>query len=267
MFDTHAHLLDEAFDPDREALLSALPAAGLVGVCEAACQERDFARVTALAEERPFVYGALGFHPENLPGPFDRDGAAAMAALNRALDGSERIVAVGEIGLDYHWEGLLSKEEQQRWLIAQLEIARARRLPVLIHDREAHGDTLTALQTVYAGADAPDVPGVLHCYSGSWEMAQDFLKLGFYLGFGGSLTFSGAKRAVRVAENVPLDRFVFETDCPYLCPVPHRGERNDPSMIRFVEARFAQIRQLPTERIAATAEENARRLFGLKRGD
>ena len=172
-----------------------------------------------------------------------------------ALLSHPKIVAVGEIGLDYHWEDECPREKQKEVLIAQLELAKKHDLPVVIHDREAHGDSLAIVR------EFPDVTGVFHCFSGSPEMARELLDLGWYLGFDGPVTYKNARRAPEVAAVTPLDRMLIETDSPYMTPVPHRGERNDSAYVRLVAEKLAEWKGVPVEQLARATLENGKRLF------
>ena len=248
-FDTHAHYDDEAFDADRDELLSSLPEAGVTLVIDPGCDVSSSEKAIALAERFPHVYAAVGIHPEELGGM-----QAGDLEKIEALCESERCVAIGEIGLDYYWDDT-HKEEQKALFIQQLELAIDHDLPVIIHDREAHGDCLDIVRR------CPDVRGVFHCYSGSKEMAEELLKCGWYLGFDGPITYKNARKAVEVLEICPLDRLLIETDSPYLSPVPRRGKRNDSRNLRYVTEKIAEIKGLSAEEVAAAAMENGRRLF------
>ena len=253
IFDTHAHLLDEHFDEDREALIASLPDQGVKLVMEACTDLGYLEKLIPFVEQHPMIYGAAGLHPEEL-GPYTlRDLDAVAAALAHP-----KIKAVGEVGLDYYWPENPAREAQRAFFDAQLSLAGAHRLPVIIHDREAHGDTADILR-----AHKGQVFGVMHCFSGSYETAKECLDLGFYIGFGGALTFKNAKRNVEVASKVPLDRLVVETDCPYMAPVPFRGKRNDPAKTRFVLQKLCEIRNMDEEELSSILFENGKRLFGI----
>lgn len=252
IFDTHAHYDSEQFDKDREALLgSTLPEAGVCGIINMGADLKGCRDTVALTEQYPFVYGAVGIHPEcarELPGDW-------LSQIREMLRG-EKIVAIGEIGLDYHWLDECPKERQQEVFAVQLELSKELSLPVAVHDREAHGDTLAFLQRYRP-------QGVVHCFSGSVEMARELLKLDLYLGIGGVVTFKNARHLIDVVREMPLDRLLLETDAPYMAPVPCRGKRNDSSLIRYVAERIGEIRGETPEKILATAAENAQRLFGI----
>lgn len=252
IFDTHAHYDDEAFDPDREDLLgNILPESGVCGVINMGADFEGCRDTITLTEQYDHVYGAVGIHPEcakELPENW-------LSTLREML-GHEKIVAVGEIGLDYHWLDECPKDRQQQVFAAQLELANALSLPVAVHDREAHGDTLEFLKKYRP-------QGVVHCFSGSWEMAREVLGLGLYLGVGGVVTFKNARHVVDVARNMPLDRLLLETDAPYMAPEPFRGKRNDSSLIRYAAEKIGELRGELPEKILETARENACRLFSL----
>ena len=250
-FDTHAHYDDEAFAPDRDALLSALPEEGVTLVVDPGCDVMSSEKAVALAEQYPHVYAAVGIHPEELQGMHEGD-----LAKIEALCKHDKCVAVGEIGLDYYWDDT-HKEEQKRLFHAQLSMAVERDLPVVIHDREAHGDCLAIVRQY------PGLRGVFHCYSGSPEMAEELLRMGWYLGFDGPITYKNARKAIEVLRICPEDRILVETDSPYLAPVPRRGRRNDPGNLPYICAKIAEIRGKTPEEIAELTAANGRRLFGI----
>ena len=253
IFDTHAHLLDEKFDEDREALITALPGLGVQLVMEASTDLVYLEKLIPFVEAHPMIFGAAGLHPEELA-PYalsDLDAVEAVLA-------HPKIKAVGEIGLDYYWPENPPRDVQKAFFDAQLSLAADHRLPVIIHDREAHGDTVDILR-----AHRGQVIGVMHCFSGSYETAKGCLDMGFYLGFGGTLTFKNAKKNVEVAAKAPLDRLVLETDCPYMAPVPFRGQRNDPAKTRYVLQKLCEIRGMAEEELAPILFENGKRLFGI----
>lgn len=248
LFDTHAHYDDEAFDADRDAVLSAFE--GLV--IDPGCTLESSRMAVALATRHPHVYAAVGIHPENC-GDFVPQ---HMDELRR-LAAEPKVVAIGEIGLDYYWPENPPREFQQQVFRAQLALALELNLPVIVHDREAHGDTLAVVK------EYPGLRGVFHCFSGSVEMARELLDMGWYLGFDGPITYKNARKAVEVAAMVPDDRILVETDSPYLSPVPMRGKRNDSRNVAYVVARLAEIRGTTAETMAALTLANGKRLFGL----
>lgn len=250
-FDTHAHYDDSAFDADRSALLPELYASGAELIIDPGCDVKSSRAAIALAEEYPFIYAAVGIHPEELSGDAEGD-----LALIRELAAHEKCVAIGEIGLDYYWDATRRKE-QKRLFAEQLELALELDKPVIIHDREAHADTL-GIVSGYTG-----LRGVFHCYSGSAEMAKELLKRGWYLGFDGPVTYKNARKNIEALEICPLDRILIETDSPYLSPVPMRGKRNDSRNLQYVAAKIAEVKGISAEDAARITLENGRRLFGI----
>ena len=253
LFDTHAHYDDEQFDRDRDELLESLPDAGVGLVLNPGCDEESSRKALALAESHPHVYAAVGWHPENC-GPFQPSDIAAL----RRLAGHPKAVAIGEIGLDYHWEENPPKEKQQKVLRLQLALARELNLPVIIHDRDAHADCLSIID------EFPGLYGVFHCYSGSLEMARELLRRGWYLGFDGPVTYKNARKNLAVAKECPADRLLLETDAPYLAPIPMRGIRNDSRYLVYVAARLAEVRGVTKDQLIAQSAENGKRLFGIR---
>lgn len=253
LFDTHAHYDDEAFDTDREALLTAMPRRGVGRIVNPGCTVASSRTAVALAERYDHVYAAVGIHPEEC-GDFVPEHIDEL----RRMAAHEKVVAIGEIGLDYHWPENPSHEMQQTVLRQQLALAQELQLPVIIHDRDAHADTLAIVR------EFPGLQGVFHCYSGSVEMAREILAMGWYLGFDGPLTYKNARKAIAVAKEVPLDRMLIETDSPYLPPVPHRGERNDSTLVSFVCGKLAEIREISHEEMERITWENGCRFFGMK---
>ena len=249
-FDTHAHYDDRAFDVDRDELLPAVHAAGVELIVDPGCDEESSRAALALAEKYPFVYAAVGFHPEEL-----NKFSGSLDAI-RALAAHEKCVAIGEIGLDYYWDDM-HKAEQKALFRAQLELALELEKPVIVHDREAHGDCLEIVSA------CEGLRGVFHCFSGSAETAKELLRRGWYLGFDGPVTYKNARRTLEVLEICPLERLLLETDSPYLSPVPMRGKRNDSRNLRYVAEKIGELRGLSGEEVAALAAENGKRLFGL----
>ena len=252
LFDTHAHYYDSAFDGDRAEVLGDLPAHNIGLVLCPGCDLWSSRRSIALAEEYPFLYAAVGVHPEearNLP----EDWLAQVEEMTR----HPRVKAVGEIGLDYYWKEI-PRPVQQEVFRAQLELARRLDLPVIIHDREAHQDTL-AMVKEFSG-----VRGVFHCYSGSAEDAKTLVKLGWTLSFTGTITFKNARKAPEVIQAVPMERIMIETDCPYMAPAPFRGRRNDSRYVYRMAETIAQIKGLTTGEVEAITMENGKRLFGIE---
>ncbi len=252
LFDTHAHLDDRAFDGDREALIAQLPARGIGLVMNPGCSLASSRNAVKLAQPYPFFYAAVGSHPD------------AAAEVNdevlkeyRLLAQDPKVMAIGEIGLDYHYEDI-PRSIQQRAFCAQMELARELDLPVIVHEREAHEDGMAILRQF------PEVTGVFHCYSGSAEMARQLVERGWYVGFTGVLTFKNARKAVETAAALPLERIVLETDSPYMAPEPHRGRRNDPSFLPFMAQKLAQLRGLSLEEVENITFANGKRLFRIQ---
>ena len=252
IFDTHAHYDDSRFDGDRDAVLAALPEAGVELVLDPGCDLPSSRAAAALAERYSHVYAAAGIHPENCAGFQDAD----LAALRQLL-AQPKVAAIGEIGLDYYWAENPPRDFQQMVFRKQLALAEELDLPVIVHDREAHGDSLSIIQ------EFPAVTGVFHCFSGSPEMAEELLKRGWYLGFDGPITYKNARRAPEVAAITPLERMVVETDAPYLSPVPVRGRRNDSRYLPHVIAKLAEWKGVTPEEMTRITCENGKRLFRL----
>ena len=253
LFDTHAHYDSGGFNADRHDVLSALPAGNVALVVNPGCDLPSSRTAVELAERYPYVYAAVGIHPSDCAGT----GEAEYKAL-RELARHEKVVAIGEIGLDYYWEDNPPREFQQQVLRRQIELALELALPVIIHDREAHGDSL-AIALEY-----PALRGVFHCFSGSPEMAQELLKRGWYLGFDGPITYKNARRSPEVVAITPLDRIVIETDAPYLTPVPYRGKRNDSRYLSYVVEKLAEWKGVTPEEMERITFENGKRLYGMK---
>ena len=253
IFDTHAHYDADQFASDREAVLTALPAAGVGLVVDPGCDVASSREAVALAERFDHVYAAVGIHPEDCDGCTDADFDAIRELCRR-----EKVVAVGEIGLDYYWKENPPRDFQEQVFRRQIELALELDLPVIIHDREAHGDSLRIV------LDYPGLRGVFHCFSGSPEMAQELLKRGWYLGFDGPITYKNAKRAPEVAAITPMDRIVIETDAPYMAPVPFRGKRNDSRLLPYVVEKLAEWKGVTPEEMTDITWQNGKRLFGLE---
>ena len=253
LFDTHAHYDSGGFNADRHEVLSALPEGNVALVVNPGCDIPSSRAAVELAEKYPHVYAAVGIHPSDCAGT----GEAEYEAL-RELAKHEKVVAIGEIGLDYYWEDNPPKEFQQQVLRRQLELALELDLPVIIHDREAHGDSLAIV------LEYPNLRGVFHCFSGSPEMAAELLKRGWYLGFDGPITYKNARRAPEVAAITPLDRVVIETDAPYLTPVPYRGKPNDSRYLTYVVEKLAEWKGVAPAEMERITFENGKRLYGME---
>ena len=253
IFDTHAHYDNAAFDEDRDELLMSLLAAGIGKVVNVGASIESTKRTVKLTEEYPFIYGAAGVHPSE-SGEMTEEDIAWLEGLTRR----EKVVAVGEIGLDYYWkEPEISI--QKHWFVRQLDLARRTKTPVIIHSRDAAKDTLDIMKAEKAG----DVGGVIHCFSYSREMAREYLNMGFFLGIGGVSTFQNARHLKEVIAYAPLERLVLETDCPYLAPVPYRGKRNSSLYLPLIVRAVAEIKGIEAEDVERQTWENGERLFGL----
>ena len=250
LFDTHAHMDDHAFDEDREDLLASLPDQGLALVMNPGCSLASSYNAVKLANTYDYIYAAVGSHPDAA----DEVNEETLAAYRELCKLNPKVKAIGEIGLDYHYEDI-PREIQMKAFRAQMELARELNLPVIVHERDAHEDGMQVVR------DFPDVTGVFHCYSGSAEMARQLVDKGWYIGFTGVLTFKNARKAVEVAASIPLERIVLETDCPYMAPEPFRGKRNDPGKIYRMAEKLAEIRGLSVEEIHAITVENGKKLY------
>ena len=251
LFDTHAHYDARRFDEDRHELLGAMAQNGVGRILNAGCDLPSSQASIALAHQYDFIWAAVGSHPDDA----DHVDEARIAEY-RKLAAEEKVVAIGEIGLDYHYEDV-PREIQQKAFRMQMELARELKMPVIVHEREAHQDGMAII------SEFPEVTGVFHCYSGSLDMARELIKRGWYIGFTGVLTFKNARKALEVAENVPLNRLLLETACPYMAPAPHRGRRCDSIMMVHTAAKLAELRDLSLEDVARITWENGSRLFGI----
>lgn len=250
IFDAHAHYDDKWFDEDRDDLLSSMPENGVCGIVNASVDLTTARTAIAYAEKYDFMYACAGIHPENLEGLQD-DYLEQLAELYK----HPKVLAIGEIGLDYHWD--IPRDVQNRVFEEQLQLAKDLDAPVVIHDREAHGDVMELLRKYRP-------KGLMHCYSGSVEMLKEVMKLGMYISLGGTVTFKNARVPVEVAAAVPLDRLLLETDAPYLSPVPFRGKRNDSTRIAHTALRIAGIRNMDAQELIDITTENAKRMYGIK---
>ena len=250
LFDTHAHLDADDFDSDRHALIAALPGRGISLVMNPGCSLESSLNAIALAKRYDFVYAAVGSHPDAA----DEVDDSLIGTYRELCKKFPKVKAIGEIGLDYHYEDI-PRDIQQRAFRLQMELAQDLDLPVIVHEREAHEDGLRIVD------EFPTVKGVFHCYSGSLEMAKELVKRGWYIGFTGVLTFKNARKAIEVAACIPLERIVIETDCPYMAPVPFRGKRNDPGLLCHMAEKLAEIRGITTEEAARITLENGKRLY------
>ncbi|WP_234123430.1 TatD family hydrolase [Clostridium hydrogenum] len=250
IFDSHAHYDDEQFDEDREKVISELKENGIIGVLNCGASLQGARNSVRLSEKYDFFYAAVGLHPEFA----DKVDEKVINEL-KELSKNNKVRAIGEIGLDYYYEENPPREVQKKAFIRQMELAKELNLPVVIHDRDAHGDTLEIMRSF------PEVKGVVHCFSGSVEFAKECLKLGYYIGFTGVVTFKNAKKAVEVASEVPLDRILVETDCPYMAPVPNRGKRNRSEYIEYVIEKIADIKSILPINVSEQTIQNAKDLL------
>ena len=249
LFDTHAHMNDPAFDADREEMILGLKDKGTELVMNVGCCLSSSKDCIALAEKYPFVYAAVGTHPDAADEVDD-----AVLEAYRQMAQHPKVMAIGEIGLDYYYE-TIPREIQQKAFRMQMELARELKMPVIVHERNAHDDGMRIVK------EFKDVTGVFHCYSGSAEMARQLVDMGWYIGFTGVLTFKNARKAVETAERIPLDRIVLETDCPFMAPEPFRGKRNDPGYLYRMAERLAEIRGITVEEVHRITTENGKRLY------
>lgn len=253
IFETHAHYDDEQFAEDRDELLRILPEKGIGRIINVGASIESSKTTLALAAEYEHVYAAVGVHPSDIDGLNEE-----TFAWLKAQTSLEKVAAVGEIGLDYYWEKDPAEQEKQRyWFMRQMELAREVHLPVIIHSRDAAEDTIQVMKEVHA----EEIPGVIHCYSYSKELAAEFVKMGYYIGVGGVVTFKNGKKLKETVQSIPAERILLETDSPYIAPEPHRGKRNDSSNLPFVVEQIASLRGITPEEVERITEENARRLF------
>ena len=253
IFDTHAHYDDEAFTEDREELLGLLQNKGVSHVITCGTNLMSSYRSLKLSEKYDYIYCALGFHPEDIADLRKGD----LSTIKEMLVSNEKAVAVGEIGLDYHYEDGAPREEQIDLFRKQIEMANELGLPIIVHDRDAHEDTFNIVKEMKP-------KGVIHCFSGSAEMAKEYIKLGMYIGVGGVVTFKNARKALEVVEAIPLTRILLETDCPYMAPTPYRGQRNDSSLISFVAVKIAEIKGIEAQEVIDITNANAKELFNIE---
>ena len=253
IFDTHAHYDDRQFEEDREELLGSMRENGVELIVDAGSDIASWDKIEQLTDRYPFIYGAIGVHPDEV-GELDEEKMKRMEQLLAR----EKMVAVGEIGLDYYWDKEPEIQAKQRyWFVRQLALAQQADLPVIIHSRDAAEDTMQIMKK----AREDGIKGVIHCYSYSPEMAQEYVKMGYFIGVGGVVTFKNARKLVQTVEEIPLSAIVLETDCPYMAPEPHRGTRNDSRNIPYVIEKIAKIKGISVEEVEETTRENAFALF------
>lgn len=248
-FDTHAHYDDQSFDDDREELLNSLPEQGVQFVVNAASDLQSSRRGISLAKQYPYLYAAVGVHPHETQ-TLSHEEMEELFLLSQ----DENVVAIGEIGLDYYYDKEW-KDQQIYWFHHQLELAEKTDLPVIIHCREASAQCFSMI------SESAVRKGVIHCFSGSPELAKEYVKLGFYIGVGGVVTFPNAKKLIETVESIPLEHLLLETDCPYLSPVPKRGKRNDSRNLPFIAEKIAEVKKISLEDVVFVTECNAKKLF------
>lgn len=254
LFDSHTHIDDSDFDTDREELLKVLPDFGIARLVNIGSDTESSLKSVELSAKYDYIYAAVGIHPQNAADFKNTD----IDLLKNLTDNNKKVVAIGEIGLDYHYENSV-KDAQKRCFNAQMQLAKDLNVPVVLHIRDAYEDALDVMR--YFGQ--MPARGVVHCFSGSIEFAKEVLKLGYYVGIGGVLTFKNAKKLVNVAQEVDIDNIVLETDCPYMAPTPFRGQRNDPSKVLYVAEKLAQIKNMTTDIIIEKTYHNANQLYGI----
>ncbi|MDF2986049.1 MAG: hydrolase, TatD family [Eubacterium sp.] len=254
IFDTHAHYDDKRFDEDRDVLLNQLHQDGISYILNASASPESLDASIALAEKYPFVYAALGIHPHDAEKMDEK-----IIDKIRALSKNSKVVAIGEIGLDYYYDNS-PRDIQRYWFERQIELAKELSLPIIIHDRDAHEDTINILKKT----DVKQVGGIFHCFSGSAQMAMEMLRLNLYIAIGGPVTFKNARKTIEVVEAVPLEKLLVETDCPYLSPEPYRGKRNNSGYLVHIIRKIAEIKGISESEVAETTLMNAKKVFGLK---
>ena len=253
IFETHAHYDDEQFNSGREALLASLPDCGIGRIVNVGASIESTKNSIELAEKYDFIYAAVGVHPSEI-GELNEERFAWLRELTKL----KKVVAVGEIGLDYYWDKEPEVQERQRyWFRRQIDLARESGLPVIVHSRDAAADTMQVMKE----AHAEEIPGVIHCYSYSPEMALEFIKMGYYIGVGGVVTFKNAKKLKETVEQIPLERILLETDCPYMAPEPYRGKRNDSGKIPYIIEKIAELKQTTREEVERVTWQNAVSLY------
>lgn len=252
IFESHAHYDDEQFDEDREKLLESMDEGGVGTIVNVGASLESCESTLVLTQKYPFVYAALGVHPDEV-GALNEESFQWLREQCR----KEKVVAVGEIGLDYYWDNE-PREVQKKWFIRQLELARELDLPVIIHSRDAAADTMEIMKT-----HAQGLGGVIHCYSYAPELAREYVKMGFYIGVGGVVTFKNSKKLKETVEEIPITSILLETDCPYLAPDPNRGKRNSSLNLVFVAETIAKIKGMEYDDVVRQTEENARKMFRL----
>lgn len=254
LFDSHAHYNDAQFDTDRDDIIDYVNKNGVGMIMNVADSIKSVEKVLDIAEKYPFVYASVGVHPEEVGNLTESD----MDYLEKMSE-HKKVKAIGEIGLDYYYDDV-ERDIQKHWFYRQIELAEKVGLPIIVHDRDAHGDCMEILKSF----DMKKIGGVMHCFSGSAEMASELVEMGMYIGFGGVVTFKNAKKVRKALETVPLDKILIETDCPYLAPEPHRGTRNNSELMHFTAEKIAEIKGVSKVEIEQATFENAMRLYGIE---
>lgn len=254
LFDSHAHLDDSRFDEDRDAVIKRAKEKGVQYILNPGADLNTSINAVSLAEEYDMIYAAVGVHPHDV-----KDMDEATLGIIKSFTSKEKVVAIGEIGLDFHYDHS-PREDQRKWFRRQIELAKEVKLPIIVHDREAHGEVFDILKEYKAG----EFGCVMHCYSSSLELAREYVKRGIYISLAGPVTFKNAAKTYEVAKEIPLEWLLVETDCPYLAPIPYRGKRNEPAYVRQVAEKIAEAKGISFEKVAQQTNENARRLFNIK---
>lgn len=246
IFDTHSHYDDDAFNEDREAVLEQIKNDGVIGILNCACSKTSLKTTNELTLKHDFIYGALGIHPSDA-NDYNED---VKNEIIKLVNENKKILAIGEIGLDYYWDENPERDIQKKVFREQMKLAEELNLPVVIHDRDAHGDTLEIMK------EFPNVRGTVHCFSGSLEFAKECVKLGYYIGITGVVTFKNARKICEVVEGIPLERLLVETDCPYMAPAPNRGKRNKSDYIRYIIEKIAEIKGISSKEVNLAVNDN-----------
>lgn len=255
IFDTHAHYDDEAFSEDREEVLAQIREEGVVGILNCACSKASLETTNKLTIDYDFIYGALGIHPSDA-NDYDE---SVKNRISELVKENKKILAIGEIGLDYYWDENPEREIQKHVFREQMKLAEELSLPVVIHDRDAHADTLEIMK------EFPNVKGIVHCFSGSLEFARECVKLGYYIGITGVVTFKNARKICEVIEGIPLEKLLVETDCPYMAPSPNRGKRNKSDYIRYIIEKIAEIKEISSKEVNLAVNDNFHNLIHNKK--
>lgn len=255
LFDSHAHLNDEKFDEDREELIASLKDSGIEYVVNPGADMESSRTAVELGKKYGFIYPAVGVHPHDVENMTEED----IEELREMVKNNDKIVAIGEIGLDYYYD-FSPRDLQKKWFKRQIELANELNLPFIVHDRDAHGDTMDIIKST----KAEHTGCLLHCYSGEIELAREYVKMGCYISIPGTITFKNNRKTREVARLIPLEYLMIETDSPYMAPVPHRGKRNDPSLVRYVAEKIAQEKGISYEEVCRVTSENAKKFFGIK---